>query len=545
MKKVMLLVLPLMTMACLFGSSNLRKLETPVAAVDGQIITARDLDTLIQTWQKRSGPTESMDSLKETALEAMISYQLERIRIDSIKAALDSDWDYRQKRFEDNQQYLFKLIFDKQITNKIVIDSAKVLKYYNDHLDRYMDPEKIKARHILIKRPNPDTAGVTSQDKRKKLLTESEEFAKTRAEAVYKKAKEGSVWDSLVTAYSEDKATNAKGGDLGEFARGKMGSAFDSVAFSADAGSIVGPLSTKLGYHIIKVDEHWPAKQRPLDADVENAIHGDIIRDDEKVLADLYLDSLKQASKISYNEEPIALPDSQIDPRTWILNINGVDTVYQRTINENLPRYMRWKHKSLDSLTIEDKKDMIDKLMPSFLLNASGKSLGYLSDPEYVKASDDYTNAEAKLRLSYIIEDKEFQPSDSEMAKYYAENPGKYKIERKLLIHHIIFQDSAFALVIRDSVLAGADFTTMAKFCRILDSVKSKFGIVFSKKGISGEAQSRHAEREQLKVFQDRGMVIVVIDEDDLNDIANHANFVNLLRRKYERVRLDLISETT
>jgi hypothetical protein len=90
-----------------------------------------------------------------------------------------------------------------------------------------------------------------------------------------------------------------------------------------------------------------------------------------------------------------------------------------------------------------------------------------------------------------------------------------------------------------------ADFTTMAKFCRILDSVKSKFGIIFSKKGISGEAHSRHAEREQLKVFQDRGMVIVVIDENDLNDIANHANFVNLLRRKYERVRLDLIGENT
>lgn len=90
-----------------------------------------------------------------------------------------------------------------------------------------------------------------------------------------------------------------------------------------------------------------------------------------------------------------------------------------------------------------------------------------------------------------------------------------------------------------------ADFTTMAKFCRILDSVKSKFGIVFSKKGISGDAKSRYAEREQLKVFQDRGMVIVVIDENDLNDIANHANFVNLLRRKYERVRLDLISDDT
>ena len=86
-----------------------------------------------------------------------------------------------------------------------------------------------------------------------------------------------------------------------------------------------------------------------------------------------------------------------------------------------------------------------------------------------------------------------------------------------------------------------ADFTAMAKFCRVLDSVKSKFGIVFSRAGISGVGDARYAEREQLKVFQDRGMVIVVIDEEDLRKVASGTNFVNILRKKYELVRLDLV----
>lgn len=85
-----------------------------------------------------------------------------------------------------------------------------------------------------------------------------------------------------------------------------------------------------------------------------------------------------------------------------------------------------------------------------------------------------------------------------------------------------------------------ADYTAMAKFCRVLDSVKSKFGVLFSRSGISGAGDSRYAEREQLKVFQDRGMVIVTVDEDDLRRVASGENFVNILRRKYERVRLDL-----
>jgi hypothetical protein len=85
-----------------------------------------------------------------------------------------------------------------------------------------------------------------------------------------------------------------------------------------------------------------------------------------------------------------------------------------------------------------------------------------------------------------------------------------------------------------------ADFTTMAKFCRVLDSTKSRFGILFSKGGISGQGKTANAEREQLKIFQDRGMVIVVIDQADLEYVADGGNFTNRLRAKYERVRLDL-----
>lgn len=85
-----------------------------------------------------------------------------------------------------------------------------------------------------------------------------------------------------------------------------------------------------------------------------------------------------------------------------------------------------------------------------------------------------------------------------------------------------------------------ADFTTMAKFCRVLDSTKSHFGILFSKSGISGYGETADAEREQLKVFQDRGMVIVVVDKSDLEYVASGRSFINLLRAKYERVRLDL-----
>lgn len=85
-----------------------------------------------------------------------------------------------------------------------------------------------------------------------------------------------------------------------------------------------------------------------------------------------------------------------------------------------------------------------------------------------------------------------------------------------------------------------ADFTVMAKFCRVLDSTKSRFGVLFSKHGISGSGTSSFAAREQMKVFQDRGMVILVLDLNDLQHVQDGANLIQLLRQRYEAVRLDL-----
>ena len=86
-----------------------------------------------------------------------------------------------------------------------------------------------------------------------------------------------------------------------------------------------------------------------------------------------------------------------------------------------------------------------------------------------------------------------------------------------------------------------ADVRTVAVLCRVLDSVKARFGILFSKNGISGAGKGQHAELEQLKAFQDRGSVIVVFDKKDLQQLAKGANFISLLREKYEWVRLNLV----
>jgi len=85
-----------------------------------------------------------------------------------------------------------------------------------------------------------------------------------------------------------------------------------------------------------------------------------------------------------------------------------------------------------------------------------------------------------------------------------------------------------------------ADTTVMAKFCRILDSTKSRFGVLFSKSGISGTGKIEDAEWERKKVFYDRGIVIVVLTLSDLKMVSEGVNLIGMLRERYEAVRLDL-----
>lgn len=46
-----------------------------------------------------------------------------------------------------------------------------------------------------------------------------------------------------------------KGGILGWFGRGQMVKEFETAAFSAKKGQIVGPVKTQFGWHLIKIND--------------------------------------------------------------------------------------------------------------------------------------------------------------------------------------------------------------------------------------------------------------------------------------------------
>jgi len=49
--------------------------------------------------------------------------------------------------------------------------------------------------------------------------------------------------------------SGSNGGELGSFGPGQMVPEFDQVVFSAEVGTVKGPVKTQFGYHLLEVTE--------------------------------------------------------------------------------------------------------------------------------------------------------------------------------------------------------------------------------------------------------------------------------------------------
>ncbi len=126
------------------------------------------------------------------------------------------------------------------ISDKQAAPSADALqKYYNDHLDEFKVPEKRQLQYAKF--PKTPSAEDTAA-------------AKDEALDVLQQAKSGKDFAQLAKDYS-DGPSASQGGELGWFSHSQMVKPFADAAFAGKPGEIVGPVKTRFGYHVIKIED--------------------------------------------------------------------------------------------------------------------------------------------------------------------------------------------------------------------------------------------------------------------------------------------------
>ena len=162
-----------------------------------------------------------------------------------------------QSWYDSNKQSF--QVPDKRSVAVIVLDPAKVgaglqisdaqlhSAYLNQQAD-FTTPERVQARHILLKSDATNDAAV-----------------KTKAEALLKQLQGGADFGKLAKEKSEDTGSAVQNGELGWLVKGQTVPEFEKSAFSLKPGETSGLIKTQYGYHIIQVEAHEQPHIKPFD----------------------------------------------------------------------------------------------------------------------------------------------------------------------------------------------------------------------------------------------------------------------------------------
>ena len=174
-------------------------------------------------------------------------------------------------------------LIDQKVAGKIVVTDEETKTYYDGNPQFFQQPEEVKASHILIKvEPTADDAAKAA--------------ARKKIEDVRQKLTDGGDFAELAKEYSEG-PSGPTGGDLGYFRRGQMVKPFEDAAFAMKINEVSGPVETRFGYHLIKVNDKKP-EQTLAYADVKDKIAQRLKQEKVAKAAKVYVENLKKAAKI-------------------------------------------------------------------------------------------------------------------------------------------------------------------------------------------------------------------------------------------------------
>ncbi len=190
------------------------------------------------------------------------------------------------------------------------VSDAEAKKFYNENINKFKHPEKVRASHILISVNPAEIEEVIKSDAKNKNLDETAIKAKVNEEIKAKEEKatkllsevkkDPTQFAKLAKENSEDTTTAVKGGDLGFFAAKEMVPEFSKAAFSMKPNTVSDKLvKTEYGYHIIMVTDRAAAGQDSFEK-VKNNIKGYLENQKQIEAIDKLTESLKKNAKIKY-----------------------------------------------------------------------------------------------------------------------------------------------------------------------------------------------------------------------------------------------------
>lgn len=188
--------------------------------------------------------------------------QMNRVAADFKTAAVDSDFVNANSDNKYVSSFYNKGMMDP-FTDSLLLNAASGFVYgpvsMGNSIKIYkvtgikMVPDSVKARHILVKINNGNTAAAKAKADSLKALLKTKKF------------------DELAKTNSEDPGSAIKGGDLGWFRDGMMVKPFNDACFNGKVGDIV-IVESQFGIHLIEVTGRGAEKRKVEIATIDRSV---------------------------------------------------------------------------------------------------------------------------------------------------------------------------------------------------------------------------------------------------------------------------------
>jgi parvulin-like peptidyl-prolyl isomerase len=244
-----------------------------VATVNGQDVTDEDIGLLL-----RQVPGVNYETLPDDAKQQVLNQAIDRKLLisNAINSGIEKDKEFKETVEKVKSEIALEVWMKKEF-DKVKISDSNVKKFYDENPNVFLQPERVKASHILVK----------TEDEGKKIV---KELGSLKGKALTDKFAE--------FAKNNPDQTAQTGGDLGWFSKNDPFIVeFKNAAFALKKGEVSkAPVQTQFGYHVIYVEDKQAEKKLPFDevkAELANRLKSEEFRKNIETQAKTLRDKAK------------------------------------------------------------------------------------------------------------------------------------------------------------------------------------------------------------------------------------------------------------
>ncbi len=186
-----------------------------------------------------------------------------------------SSLDEYKERFLESSNILVNKFLQTEVYSDINISEEEAKKYYDNNKNKFKQNKRVDVSHILVE--DAETA--------QKLKTEIEN---------------GKEFATVAKNNSIDKQSASKGGRLGFIEKGKVIPQFEEAAFNLEVGEVSDVIQTQNGYHILTVNDIEEASQKSFD-EVRDQIEETLTNQKSNNKYQEYVQNLRDEANLEIN----------------------------------------------------------------------------------------------------------------------------------------------------------------------------------------------------------------------------------------------------